>query len=98
MLFPMEPKEFWRKLKEIVEEVVMEQNHYQEKLSVVNHANRPLLKASEVCSIFQISKPTLYDWMHQGKLQSVLIGSRRFFEWSDIEQLINSSKVTQGLS
>ena len=96
MLFPMEPSEFWRKLKEIVEEVVMDHSHHE--ITLAEHrAKRPLLKVAEVCSIFQISKPTLYEWMHEGKLQSVLIGSRRFFRWADIEQLIDDSKVERGL-
>ena len=94
ILFPMEPKEFWLKLKLIVEEVVIEHNKTIPLLHALDrNAQRPLLKASEVCAIFKISKPTLYDWMSQGKLPSVKIESRRYFKHEDIEALIETSKI-----
>lgn len=90
MLVPMEPKEFWRRLKSVVEEVVME----SKKAGPVDiHTDRPLLKAAQVCEIFHISKPTIYDWLKQGKLKSVKIQSRRYFHWKDVEELIQQSKV-----
>ena len=95
MLFPMEPKEFWQKLKTIVEEVVIEHNHPVPLVTTLDmKGQRPLLKATEVCAIFKISKPTLYDWMSQGKLPSIKIQSRRFFSREDVEKLIENSKVT----
>jgi len=95
MLFPMEPKEFWQKLKAIVEQVVIEHNNTVPLLNALDkNGQRPLLKASEVCAMFKISKPTLYDWMAHGKLPSIKIESRRFFRWEDVEKLIESSKVT----
>lgn len=94
MLFPMEPKEFWQKLKMIVEQVVIEHSNTVPLLNALDkNGQRPLLKASEVCAMFKISKPTLYDWMNQGKLSSIKIESRRFFRWEDVEKLIESSKV-----
>jgi len=95
MLFPMEPKEFWQKLKAIVEQVVIEHNNTVPLLDALDkNGQRPLLKAKEVCTMFKISKPTLYDWMNQGKLPSIKIESRRFFRWEDVEKLIENSKVT----
>ena len=95
MLFPMEPKEFWQKLKTIVEQVVIEHINTVPLLNALGkNGQRPLLKASEVCAMFKISKPTLYDWMNQGKLPSIKIESRRFFRWEDVEKLIENSKVT----
>lgn len=94
MLFPMEPKEFWQKLKAIVEQVVIEHNNTVPLLDALDkNGQRPLLKSKEVCAMFKISKPTLYDWMHQGKLPSIKIESRRFFRWEDVEKLIENSKV-----
>ena len=59
MLFPMEPKEFWQKLKTIVEQVVIEHNNTVPLLGALDkNGQRPLLKASEVCAMFKISKPT----------------------------------------
>jgi excisionase family DNA binding protein len=90
MLFPMEPKEFWQKLKLIVEQVVIE---HKDNTSLSQTKDRPLLKPNEVCNIFKISKPTLYEWMSQGKLPSVKIKSRRFFRREDIDQLIEDNRV-----
>jgi excisionase family DNA binding protein len=90
MLLPVEPKEFWRQLKIIVEEAVMENRKDNIK---DGHAERPLLKAKEACEIFHISKPTIYEWMKQGKIRSVKIGSRRYFHWKDLEELIQKSEA-----
>lgn len=91
ILVPMEPKEFWRQLKTIVEQVVMESR--KEAPITNNHSERPLLKATEVCEIFHISKPTIYEWLKQGKIKSVKIQSRRYFHWKDVEELIQQSRV-----
>src|SRR5689334_2654323 len=94
MLFPMEPKEFWQKLKVIVEQVVIE---HANQAPVLHHSGsgnlRPLLKVNEVCAVFKISKPTLYGWMELGKLPSIKIESRRFFRWEDVQNLIEQSTV-----
>jgi excisionase family DNA binding protein len=94
MLFPMEPREFWQKLKTIVEQVVIEHSSTIPLLNALDkNGQRPLLKANEVCAIFKISKPTLYEWMNQGKLPSIKIESRRFFRWEDVEKLIETSRT-----
>ena len=62
ILFPMEPKEFWQKLKAIVEQVMIEHSNQAPLMQALDKkAQQPLLKANEVCAIFKISKPTLYD-------------------------------------
>ena len=89
MLIPIEPNAFWQQLKMIVEEVVAEsKNQAPDK-----HTERPLLKVKEVCVIFHISKPTIYEWLKQGKIKSVKIQSRRYFLWKDVEELIQENKV-----
>lgn len=90
VLIPVEPKEFWRQLKAIVEEAVQQTS---QSLPENKHQERPLLKATEICEIFHISKPTIYDWLKQGKIKSVKIQSRRYFHWKDVEELIEKSKV-----
>jgi excisionase family DNA binding protein len=90
MLVPMEPKAFWQQLRTIVEQVVAES---KQLVQPDKHTERPLLKAKEVCEIFQISKPTIYEWLKQGKIKSVKIQSRRYFHWKDVEELIQKSKV-----
>ncbi len=90
MLVPMEPKAFWQQLRTIVEQVVAEN---KQEAPIDKHTERPLLKAKEACEIFHISKPTIYDWLKQGKIKSVKIQSRRYFHWKDVEELIQKSKV-----
>lgn len=92
MLFPIEPKEFWRRLRAIVEEVVEQKGKHGPTNPQDKHADRPLLKATDICDIFKVSKPTVYDWLKQGKLKSIKIESRRYFLWQDIEELIKSSR------
>lgn len=91
MLVPMEPKAFWQQLKTIVEQVVSESKNDLTPTS--NHNDKPLLKAAQVCEILHISKPTIYEWLKQGKIKSVKIKSRRYFHWKDLEELIQQSKV-----
>lgn len=92
MLVPMEPKEFFRQLREMMEEVVAKQHSTAANGHPQEH-RKSLLKATEVCELFQVSKPTIYDWMRQGKLKSLKIRSRRYFLQRDVEELINASRV-----
>jgi excisionase family DNA binding protein len=99
MLFPMEPAEFWRHLKTIIEEVVDQKNSRISKQSSLQDSPlKKLLKTKEVCELFQVSKPTIYEWLKQGKLKSIKIGSRRYFLWQDIEELIQRSGDITGIN
>jgi len=95
ILFPMAPAEFWKQIRSTIEEVVNEKLNQQTALpSVSLLSERPLLKTSEVCAIFQVSKPTLYDWLKQKKLKSFKIKSRRYFSRVDIEAIILQTDQT----
>jgi len=73
----------------IIEEVIAEKLS-QQKISPTNThlPEKALLKVSDVCEIFQISKPTLYEWLRQEKLKSFKVHSRRYFTRTDIDDLI----------
>jgi len=92
MLFPIAPSEFWKQIKIIIEDAIAEKLS-QQKISPTNShlPEKALLKASDVCEIFQVSKPTLYEWLKQKKLKSFKIKSRRYFNRADIEALITGS-------
>jgi alpha-D-ribose 1-methylphosphonate 5-phosphate C-P lyase len=80
MLFPIAPAEFWKQIRTIIEEVVTEKLNQQTLSQTTSHLpEKTLLKATDVCEIFQVSKPTLYEWMKQNKLKSFKIKSRRYF-------------------
>ncbi len=92
MLFPIAPSEFWKQIRTTIEEVVTEKLT-QENISKTNSLlpEKALLKASDVCEIFQVSKPTLYEWLKQNKIKSFKVKSRRYFNRADIDALISSS-------
>ena len=89
MLFPMTPAEFWKQIRTTIEEVVSEKLIQQTALPPLPHPSETtLLKATEVCAIFRVSKPTLYGWLKQKKLKSFKINSRRYFSRIDIEAIV----------
>ncbi len=95
MLFPMAPGEFWKQIKATVEEVVkanINQTSFQPPPT--DHLpEKALLKLSDVCAVFQVSKPTLYDWLRQNKIKSFKIKSRRYFLRADIEAMIRNHET-----
>ncbi|TAJ47445.1 MAG: helix-turn-helix domain-containing protein [Chitinophagaceae bacterium] len=87
ILFPVTPKEFWKQLRSIVEEVVEAKMNAGHSIPA-ELSEKTLLKPLEVCDIFRVSKATLYEWMRQGRLKSFKIRSRRYFARTDIEAII----------
>lgn len=49
---------------------------------------KPLYKMEELCELFTVTKPTIYDWIKRGKLKPHKIRSRVYFLWEDVERLI----------
>lgn len=95
MLFPMSSVEFWKQMKSMMEEVVEQKLNasIRKDLPPSHLPEKALLKATEVCKIFQVSKPTLYEWMKQDKLKSFKIKSRRYFSRADIEAVIKQTHI-----
>lgn len=92
ILFPFEPQEYWHQIRQIIREEV----NNVEKLKPVPAAYetpgltyKPLYKINEVCALFHVTKPTIYDWIKHGKLKPYKIRSRVYFLWQDIQQLLN---------
>jgi predicted DNA-binding transcriptional regulator AlpA len=91
MLFPYEPEKFWQSIRNIIREEVS--NAEKQTLPVPPYETpgmsyKPLYKIAEVCSIFHVTKPTIYDWVKHGKLKPFKIRSRVYFLWQDIQQLM----------
>ena len=95
MLFPVSPTEFWKQIKTMMEEVVEQKLNAsaRKELPPSHLPERALLKAAEVCEIFRVSKPTLYEWMKQDRLKSFKIKSRRYFSRTDIEAVIKQTNI-----
>jgi excisionase family DNA binding protein len=95
MLFPVAPSEFWKQIKVVIAEVVdarLATMHVESPLSNNYMPEKTLLKATEVCEIFRVSKPTLYAWIRQNKLKSFKVRSRRYFSRADIEIIIRQNQ------
>jgi excisionase family DNA binding protein len=98
MLFPITPDDYWKKLEQIIEASI------SRKLSQGTYPTppnglvaKPLLSIKEVCNLFQITKPTIYDWIKHEKLKPYKIRARVYFMMSDIENLLKQVSVVSQL-
>jgi len=86
ILVPFEPEEFWTQIRLIIrEEVSMKQKEKPINSNISDSpgfTEKPLYKIQEICSLFKVSKPTIYDWIKHGKLKKVKIRS------TDVRQLM----------
>lgn len=92
MLFPYEPDAFWQSIRQIIREEVSsleKQPSTHQSFETPGLTTKPLYKIAEVCALFHVSKPTIYDWIKHGKLKPFKIRSRVYFLWQDIHQLMN---------
>jgi len=69
------------------EEIVRAQSNNLSVHPPVGLTNKPLYKIKEVCLLFSITKPTVYDWIRTGKLHPVKINSRVYFRGKEVEAL-----------
>ena len=96
MLFPYEPSEFWAQIRQIIHEEVYKTQKKNPDVSTLMETagltEKPLYKISEICSIFNITRPTIYDWEKHGKLRRVKIRSRVYFLGADVKQLMQPLK------
>lgn len=94
MLIPVNLDEFWTKVREIIREEVSVNSKTGSTFPVIMEVpgltEKPLFKIQEVCALFKVTKPTIYDWIKHGKLKRVKIRSRVYFLGSDIRQLMHS--------
>ena len=92
ILVPITPEDFWVKIRVIVREEMnrklSDQVNMEVSMETPGLTEKPLYKIQEVCSLFKVSKPTIYEWIKHGKLKRVKIRSRVYFLGSDIKQLM----------
>jgi hypothetical protein len=99
MLFPYEPEQFLESIRQIIREEV--NNSEKQKQNSATYQTpgltyKPLYKIAEVCLLFHVTKPTIYDWVRHGKLKPFKIRSRVYFLWQDIQQLLQAGQVSEG--
>lgn len=84
MLFPYEPEEFWKLLRVLIrEEIKLSGSGVEHSVNGLDY--KPLYKIDEVCKIFDVTRPTIYDWIKHGKLKPYKVRSRVYFLWRDLE-------------
>lgn len=79
----MNNEEFWERIRMIIREELLRHS----AIPVPAHQEKAYT-IKEFCARFQISKPTLYEWIKMGKIHPVKIGRRVFFKKRDVEGLI----------
>ena len=91
MLFPYDPEQFWQQVRQIIREEINNAEKYRPEATAYETKGmtfKPLYKIAEVCSLFQVTKPTIYDWIKHGKLKPFKIRSRVYFLWQDLQNLL----------
>ena len=85
---------FWAQIRQIIREEVSknkkEQPVFASLVETPGLTEKPLFKMQEICSLFKITKPTIYEWIKHGKLKKVKIRSRVYFLGSDVRQLMQA--------
>lgn len=80
----MEQEVFWEKMRKIIRQEIV----FCLKTFAMSGQKEKAYTISEVCEKFQISKPTLYEWIKAGKITPVKIGRRVFFNRKEVEELL----------
>jgi excisionase family DNA binding protein len=89
MLFPYDPEQFWEHMRSLIrEEITARQKKIVTSEETPGLTYKPLLKISEVCTFFHVSRPTIYEWIKHGKLKPYRIRRSVYFLWNDIQQLL----------
>ena len=73
ILIPLETAEFWAQIREIVREEIS-RNQKELTIPITNMktpglTEKPLYKMQEICCLFNVTKPTIYEWIKHGKLK-----------------------------
>ena len=94
ILIPLEPEAFWAQIRGIIREEVQrnaaKQSNDIPTMETAGLTEKPLYNMQDVCSLFRITKPTIYEWIKHGKLRRVKIRSRVYFLGNEIRQLMQS--------
>lgn len=94
ILFPYEPEEFWEHIRLIIREEITRTSKEKSSGSLTETNGltyKPLFKIAEVCTFFHVSRPTIYEWIKDGKLKPYKIRRRVYFLWNDIQKLLPMS-------
>ena len=96
ILFPYAAEAFWDQMRTIIREEMKS----IEKAKTTEHLHhtpgltyKPLYKMREVCQMFNVTRPTIYDWVKHGKLRPYKVRSIVYFLWNDVQELLGVKNV-----
>lgn len=92
-LFPINPEEFFSRIQKLIDDTISKRLSEQSlnlKQAPDGLLSNPLLSMKEVCALFKISKPTLYEWVAHGKLNPYKIRGRVYFLQAHIQALFEN--------
>ncbi|HEY4288717.1 MAG TPA: helix-turn-helix domain-containing protein [Puia sp.] len=94
ILIPYEPDAFWEEIRKIVHNELakldLSRPSATSESEVPGLTYKPLYNMNEICDFFEISKPTVYDWIKNGILKPMKIQSRVYFLYQDVQLLLKS--------
>ena len=91
ILFPFEPDEFWENMRSIIRDEIKKTAKEKSVAPIAETPGlsyKPLFKIAEVCTVFDVTRPTIYEWIKDGKLKPYKIRRRVYFLWNDIQKLL----------
>jgi hypothetical protein len=74
ILLPYEPEEFWGRIRDIIKEEVSKVDKGKPENGAFQTEGltyKSLYKITEVCGIFKVSRPTIYDWIKHAKCETL---------------------------
>ena len=99
ILIPYETAAFWEQVRLVIREeindAIKEFKDYPIN-AIPGLPIKPLYKVDEICRVLRISKPTIYDWIKQGKISPYRIGTRTYFLYEDVQKLVQPSRTVTG--
>jgi predicted DNA-binding transcriptional regulator AlpA len=90
MLFTCDPEDFWREVRQIIKDEISRSAKLAngEEGVVPPFGSQSLYKIKDLCKIFSVSKPTIYEWIRMGKLKPKRIKRRVFFLEKDLRTIL----------
>lgn len=65
---PFEPEEFWHQISLILREEMLKNQEIKSPTTLLMEipglTEKPLFKMQEICNLFKVTKPTIYDWIN----------------------------------
>jgi predicted DNA-binding transcriptional regulator AlpA len=90
LLFTCDPEVFWKEVRQIIREETKGSGKYipTDSGDEIPMGSQSLYKIKDLCRIFSVSKPTIYEWIRLGKLTPRKINRRVFFLEKDLKDLL----------